>query len=215
MIGYIYKITSPTNRIYIGQTQEDRLLGRQSDYKNNKCKNQTLIYNSIKKHSWETHKFEIIDQVPYLGFDNWLIDLFEIYWIKEYKSNYNRFPEYSGMNLTDGGSVGNRGMKHSNKTKEVLRLKSTGVKQSEETISRKIKGMKEHYDLFGKKMPEGYKPFNIIEIDCFLYKTGEYIGRFESYAECGRKLNFKTTHVAAVIQGKRPHTNGYTFKKVT
>jgi group I intron endonuclease len=58
MIG-IYKITSPTNKIYIGQSIniEKRFL----DYKKLRCKSQIALYNSFVKHGIETHLFEIIE----------------------------------------------------------------------------------------------------------------------------------------------------------
>ena len=57
MIG-IYKITSPTNKIYIGQSID--IKGRFKYYEKLKCKKQPRLYNSLKKHKQENHKFEII-----------------------------------------------------------------------------------------------------------------------------------------------------------
>lgn len=58
MIG-IYKITSPTNKIYIGQSIN--IEKRFSDYK--RLKNvieQPKLYNSLKKHGVDRHKFEVV-----------------------------------------------------------------------------------------------------------------------------------------------------------
>jgi group I intron endonuclease len=57
MIG-IYKITSPTKRIYIGQSMD--IDKRFNEYKLLHCKSQTKLYNSLKKYGHEKHKFEII-----------------------------------------------------------------------------------------------------------------------------------------------------------
>lgn len=59
MIG-IYKITSPVGRIYIGQSVN--IDNRISSYKNLKCKNQTKLYRSLLKYTFENHTFEIIEQ---------------------------------------------------------------------------------------------------------------------------------------------------------
>ena len=59
MIG-IYKITSPTGKVYIGSSND--ISNRVCSYKNLKCKNQTKLYNSIKVHGWDMHKFEIIEE---------------------------------------------------------------------------------------------------------------------------------------------------------
>jgi|LakMenEpi03Aug12_release.lakeMendotaPanAssembly.Ray.scaffolds.fasta_scaffold410544_2 group I intron endonuclease len=56
----IYKITSPIGRIYIGQSVD--ISNRISSYKNLKCKNQTKLYHSLLKYSFENHKFEILEQ---------------------------------------------------------------------------------------------------------------------------------------------------------
>jgi len=59
MIG-IYKITSPTGRIYIGQSLS--LKRRFAEYKNmHNCKGQPKLYRSFNKHSPKSHIFEIIE----------------------------------------------------------------------------------------------------------------------------------------------------------
>lgn len=57
MIG-IYKITSPTKKVYIGQSIdiEKRFL----TYKKLTCKGQTILYRSLKKHGFNKHVFEIV-----------------------------------------------------------------------------------------------------------------------------------------------------------
>lgn len=57
MIG-IYKITSPSNRIYIGQSIN--IEKRFKCYKNLNCKGQKLLYKSFLKYGVENHKFEIV-----------------------------------------------------------------------------------------------------------------------------------------------------------
>ena len=59
MIG-IYKITSPSGKIYIGQSVniERRFL----DYKKSLKKTQIKLYNSLKKYDYKNHIFEIIEE---------------------------------------------------------------------------------------------------------------------------------------------------------
>ena len=59
MIG-IYKITSPSNRIYIGQSVNIKI--RFNTYKNLKCNSQPKIYKSFLKYGVENHNFEIIEE---------------------------------------------------------------------------------------------------------------------------------------------------------
>jgi len=63
----IYKIVSPSNKVYIGQTVD--FVKRRSHYKNLKRNHQIRLYNSIKKHGWENHTLELIEEcdVPLLN----------------------------------------------------------------------------------------------------------------------------------------------------
>lgn len=57
-LAYIYKITSPSQKIYIGSTI--KINARKSKYRHLRCQAQTKLYNSLKKYGFENHKFEII-----------------------------------------------------------------------------------------------------------------------------------------------------------
>lgn len=59
MIG-IYKITSPTSKVYIGQSTD--IEKRWGKYRNVNCKRQPKLYNSFKKHGVENHIFEVLCQ---------------------------------------------------------------------------------------------------------------------------------------------------------
>jgi group I intron endonuclease len=61
-ISGIYKITSPTGRIYIGKSKN--LKQRENNYKSSleKTKSQVRLYNSIVKYGWDLHIFEIIEE---------------------------------------------------------------------------------------------------------------------------------------------------------
>lgn len=54
----IYKITNPKGKVYIGQSVN--VDNRKKYYKSLRCKNQTKIYNSLKKYGFENHIFEIV-----------------------------------------------------------------------------------------------------------------------------------------------------------
>jgi group I intron endonuclease len=56
----IYKIVSPTGKIYIGQSTNIKF--RLTQYKYYKCKKQIKLYNSLKKYSFKLHICEIIEQ---------------------------------------------------------------------------------------------------------------------------------------------------------
>lgn len=122
-LAYIYKITSPSGKIYIGQTRQ--LKARYYKYQCLNCKTQTKIYNSIKKHGWGSHLFEVIDFVD--EGDTITIAEKEIYWIDFYKSNFCKYPKSNGLNLTDGGA-GPNGYKHTKEALEKLRIHNEKMK---------------------------------------------------------------------------------------
>lgn len=57
MIG-IYKITSPSGRVYIGQSIN--IVNRWRSYRSLSCSEQSAIYNSLRKYGVDNHKFEVL-----------------------------------------------------------------------------------------------------------------------------------------------------------
>lgn len=110
MIG-IYKITSPTGAIYIGQSKN--IESRITHYRRVLCKSQFRIYNSLVKHGWDSHTFEIIEECT----EEQLNEREE-----HYVKFFDTFNTDHGMNLRPGGgnhklseeskrriSIGNKG----------------------------------------------------------------------------------------------------------
>lgn len=92
MVG-IYKITSPSGSIYIGQSID--IKKRWSDYKYiRKSKSQTRLHNSFKKYGIEKHTFEVIKECSIDCLNN-----LEKYYI----NSYSTFNTKHGLNLTSGG----------------------------------------------------------------------------------------------------------------
>lgn len=204
----IYKITSPSGKIYIGQSIN--IKRRIYEHTYNKSNKKSRIYKSILKHGWNAHVFEIIQECQ----EHELNDL-EIYYIKF----YNTFNTEHGMNLTEGGNctkmseetkkkmslvrkgrkAWNRGIKHTEETKTKMRLSAPkqhskehvtnqantrrGIKMSEESklrigISRK--GMQTR---LGAKLSDETKE-KIFQKKCYLYEiynnNNELIYEFKS-----------------------------------
>lgn len=57
--GKVYKITSPSGKVYIGSTR-DEIKKRWKNYNSKSCKKQIKIYNSIQKYGIKKHIFEVI-----------------------------------------------------------------------------------------------------------------------------------------------------------
>ena len=120
MIGTIYKLTSPSNKVYIGQTTN--LKDRKRCLKNpNKRYAGIVLMNAIKKYGIENFKYEIIIQIydsdKYKLRDR--LDELEIYYIKKYNS-YKK-----GYNMTVGGS-GSTGCFQTEESRKKISEKSTG-----------------------------------------------------------------------------------------
>ncbi len=91
-MGIIYKVISPSGKVYVGQTRqrfEKRI--RRHKYKNSGC---TAVRNAIQKYG-DKMVWDIIEEVP-----NELLDEREIFWIKELNCM-----SPNGYNLVSGGGV--------------------------------------------------------------------------------------------------------------
>jgi hypothetical protein len=54
----VYRITSPTGAIYIGEAQN--IKNRWDTYRYYDCHSQKMLYSSLKLHGWESHSYDII-----------------------------------------------------------------------------------------------------------------------------------------------------------
>jgi group I intron endonuclease len=95
-MGVIYKITSPANRIYVGQAKnlKKRIAGHRLSAKRDYSS--IILVNSFKKYGFNEHKIDVIEEC-----DNDKLNEREIFWIQELKSFYMDSP--LGMNMTTGG----------------------------------------------------------------------------------------------------------------
>jgi group I intron endonuclease len=103
----IYKIISPSGKLYIGKTKNFE--NRKKQYQNLKLKNQRKLFYSFQKYGYINHKFEMIEECKYDKLNNR-----EKYWIKKLDS-VNK-----GLNLTWGGDGGIQ----SKESEELRRLNS-------------------------------------------------------------------------------------------
>lgn len=134
----IYKIISPTGKIYIGRSVNVKK--RLREHVN--ASNSTHIGRSILKHGYDSHMFEV---VCYTINDNDLLNKLEMFFIDYYKSTDPKI----GLNLSLGG--GRLNFHHKPETIEKMKRNragwqnSIGRKLSDETknkISNSLKGNK-------------------------------------------------------------------------
>ena len=138
----IYKITSPSGKIYIGQST-NILFRWRYHYEKLRCKSQLHLYNSLKKYGVENHIFKIVKKC--LADE---LDKFEIHYI----SKYNSTNKSLGLNHREGGNgkivskstlekmkkaaLGNKNMlgkKHTQETKDQISKSRLGIKPNKKT----------------------------------------------------------------------------------
>lgn len=123
--GYIYKIISPTGRIYIGQTMD--YIVRFKLYSQLACKSQTKLYRSLKKYGPINHSYEIIEEC-----DIDLLNERETYYIALYNAASRR-----GLNCAVVADSPMRGRKHKASTKRKMSKVRKGVKKGPMSDSHK------------------------------------------------------------------------------
>lgn len=68
-VGFIYKITSPNKRVYIGQTID--VQRRIREYKRMYHKSQIRVFNSLKKYGFDNHIFEVLTECDQSELNKW------------------------------------------------------------------------------------------------------------------------------------------------
>lgn len=177
MIG-IYKITSPTNKIYIGQSTD--IERRFKYYKRLSCKSQPAIYNSLLKYGFEKHKFEILCECNIEELNNkerYYQDVFSVTEKNGLNCRLTKSSDRSGkvskktcekMSVSKLGktfsketklkmSESLKGIKRSEETKLKMSESRTGKKHSEETKRKISNGQKQSLHRLNKKHSEESK----------------------------------------------------------
>lgn len=144
MVG-IYKITSPTDKIYIGQSWD--IEKRFASYRNRGCNGQPKLSASFKKHGFVNHKCEVIHELP-IDVSQDVLNNYEILFIASHADCGIEM-----MNLRKGGEQGGK-LSEESKQKirearkrqvispevyKLIALKRTGIKRgaTPESVRRK------------------------------------------------------------------------------
>lgn len=219
----IYKITSPSNKIYIGQTID--LTKRLSAYKRLHCKGQTKLYHSFLKYGFEYHKIEIV-----IKCNEGLLNYYERYYQDFYKSVENGLNlRYTFTNDKSGKMSQEsknrmskawekreydknllkvftmKGRKHSEETKIKQSLAHKGKPKSKEAIEKMANSLRGRK---GKKHTEKYKQYyreNSVRCKPVLQydMDGNFIKEWHSFSEVNRVLGFSNNmhlHLKGIIK---------------
>ena len=131
----IYKIVSPSGKIYIGQSVDFDT--RISKYRSMNCKGQPRLYASFLKYGFDQHVFSIVESVSESELNNR-----EAFWQEFYDVISD-----SGLNCKIQKSTDKSG-KLSKETKYKISKANKGRKFSQETLKKMSEAK------IGKKMPE-------------------------------------------------------------
>ena len=199
MIG-IYKIVNPNGKLYIGQSTN--IEKRWRTYKTLHCKGQIKLYNSLKKHGFENHKFEIIEEC-----DVTALEERETYWKLFYK-----VLEIPSLCCRIDGKFGYDSIETKNK-KSQSKLNNNyalGHIKSLETINSIKDKMKNH--TFYNDIDRITKLSNSHSIPVLQYdKQGNFIKEWESAKKAAKVLKNKIngSDIRACIRGEQKTAYGY------
>jgi group I intron endonuclease len=217
-MGAIYKITSPSGRLYIGQTQN--LRKRINAYKCDvrKDRKDIKLHNSLRKYGWDAHVLEVIEEVA-----DELMDEREIYWIAELKTYCYKYPE--GLNMTEGGDGQRSTWMHDIERRKKQAKRFTGKgnpfygkTHSEEFKKKKAKQSSEYNKKHNIVVPKwGIEKSRLKKIKSVLMydALGSFVREFESCTEAGKFINGKARDISACASGKRTQAKGYVFRYKT
>ena len=188
----IYKIISPSGKVYIGQSMD--IYKRWKQYEKLYCKKQCKLYNSLKKHTYKNHQFGIIEECT-TELLNERESFYKQQFINEFGWKYALFCEiydqFSGP--------------QSEETKQKKSLSLTGRKFTLEHINnmRLVR--------IGKPKPLGFnlktnKP--IIQYDL----QDNFIKEWSSGKEAAKTLTINPSDISACCKGKQKTAKGFKFK---
>lgn len=212
-MGFIYKITSPTNKIYIGKTY--CIKKRLSDYKFSRGRNKkSIVMDSIEKYGLDNHFFEVIEECS----DSCMNER-EIFWIKELKTY--AYENKDGMNLTKGGD----GQRHNwrndieriNALKERNKL-AIGKKISDEAKYKISCSLKEYFKInkavVHHKCREASIKISSKPVVCYNL-NGKLLGIFQSIKQAANYFGLKRRTANDAYLGIQLHCGGVIFKPKT
>jgi len=203
-MGVIYKITSPANRIYVGQAKnlKKRIAGHRLSAKRDYSS--IILVNSFKKYGFNEHKIDVIEEC-----DNDKLNEREIFWIQELKSFYT--DNKLGMNMTTGGEghTGFDKFDEERKKKVLKNLYKDGInpfkgKKHTEEVKRYLSEItRKHNKETGKVVPHwgAIKGWEACMREIVAYNNkGEKIGYYKSITEAGKSLCVSYKLISSAIK---------------
>jgi group I intron endonuclease len=233
MIG-IYKITSPSGKIYIGQTTN--YSKRHNAYKNHKCKGQPKLFASIEKYGFVNHTIEIVKECEVKD-----LNYYERYYQEYYESvlnglnlRYTATTDKSGFmseetkkKMSDSGkgkiiteewrknlSIAGTNRKHTEEEKQKISQANKGKIKTPEHIAKiqatlkTMKMPKRSEETKALQSLNNGKSKKVNQYDL----EGNFINQFRSGAEANRELGISVMSISSCALGKLKTGGGFVWK---
>ena len=233
MIG-IYKITSPSGKIYIGQTTN--YSKRHNAYKNHKCKRQPKLFASIEKYGFINHTIEIIKECQVKD-----LNYYERYYQEYYESvlnglnlRYTATTDKSGFmseetkkKMSDSGkgkiiteewrknlSIAGMNRRHTEEEKQKISQANKGKIKTPEHIAKiqaTLKTMqmpKRSEETKALQSLNNGKSKKVNQYDL----EGNFINQFRSGSQASRELGISVMSISSCALGKLKTGGGFVWK---
>jgi group I intron endonuclease len=214
----IYKITSPTGRIYIGQSVN--IQRRFVSYKQLYVKNEGVVrlHRSFLKHGVEAHIFEVVEECGEID-----LNIRERYWQDFYNvidgglnCRLTKTNDRSGkvskdtlikMSEAAKGNTSWLGKNHTQETKDKISKANKGRKHSDEV--NKKKGRKGTIPpLKGKFAKDNPRSIPVVQLN----KDGSFVAKWDCLMDVKRALDFNICNINSCLKGRLKTSNGFTWK---
>ena len=233
MIG-IYKITSPSGKIYIGQTTN--YSKRHNAYKNHKCKLQPKLFASIEKYGFINHTIEIVKECQVED-----LNYYERYYQEYYESVLNGLnlrytattdksgfmSEESKKKMSDSGkgkiiteewrknlSIAGMNRRHTEEEKQKISQANKGKIKTPEHIAKiqaTLKTMqmpKRSEETKALQSLNNGKSKKVNQYDL----EGNFINQFRSGSQASRELGISVISISSCALGKTKTAGGFKWK---
>lgn len=184
----IYKYTSPSGKIYIGQTSQKIYKRSRGGAGYVHC---IYFYAAIQKYGWENFSKEILKENLSLEEAN--------YWEQYYIELYNSTNREKGYNITSGGN--NHTFSEENKLKQSLRMKENNPMKNPE-IAKKV-AQKRRGSILSEEARQNISNGHKKPVQCI--ETNEI---FESRNAAAIAYNVSPSGIGRAINGEQETSAG-------
>lgn len=199
----IYKITSPKNRVYIGQSVD--ISNRLNNYKiYKKYNSQTRLKNSFNKYGIENHTFEVIEYCEIESLnerERYWQEHYDVLNVKGLNCKYTTTLDKSGVLSEESKlkiSESLLGSKRTLEQRQNMSKSQKGKKQSVVTINKRVAKLKEYLkeESYRKQFGKAFKK-EVYQYD----KNWNFISQYESVTKASKILGVNRSSICKAIKG--------------